>query len=163
MCLFNWKRLIWIFWYIKLHTALCTVVFFIFNTQTTGLACSGCLCWWVLCHTFFLTLFPMQLLWAERHLPKDMPFCVKNIPQSAKLLLHLSGSHLATHKLHYSFLLYLASSSCFFSSLDESLRLQMLKSFFSFSLNTQFHLFAFFGGQTCHSQLTSASGHLMVH
>lgn len=98
----------------------------------------------------------MQLLWAELQLPKDKPFCIKNIPQSAKLLSHLSGSHLATHKLHYSFLLYLAPSSCIFSSLDERFCLQTLKSLFYFSLTIQFHFFCFFGGQTCHSRLPIA-------
>lgn len=95
--------------------------------------------------------------------PQRQTFCIKSIPQSAKLLLHLSGSHLATHKLHYSFLLYAASSSCFFSVLDEGFCFQMLKVSSTFFLITQFHVFVFFGGQICHSQLPSASGLLIGH
>lgn len=162
MCLFNWQRFIWIF---VVHQATCCFMHcsFLytwytdhwFSIQWMSLLMT------VLCHAFFLTLFPMPLLCTELHLPKDRSFCIKNIPQSAKLLLHLSGSHLATHKLHCSFLLYLASFSFFLSSLGQSFCLQALKKS-PFLLLLSFRFLGFFGDQTSHSQLPSASDHLIV-
>lgn len=106
-------------WYIKQQTALCTVVFFMFNTQITGLVP---LCWWQSC--LHPSTVPHAIVVGRAALPQRQTFLHKNIPQSANLLLHLSGSHLATHKLHYSFFPYLASSSVFFTPVAESFWLQ---------------------------------------
>lgn len=96
----------------------------------------------VLCHVYLLPgTVPKAIAVGRAALPWRQTFLHKNIPQSANLLLHLSGSHLATHKLHYSFLPYLASSSFFFSPVHESFWLQTLGSLLCISLTTLFHLF----------------------
>lgn len=86
---------------------------------------------------------PGSIVVCRTALPRRQTFLHKNIPHSANLLLHLSGSHLATHKLQYSFLPYLVPTYFFFSLVFESMQLQTLRILLGFSLTIHFHLFLF--------------------
>lgn len=96
-------------------------------------------------------------------LHQQQTFLHKNIPHSANLLLYLSGSYLATHKLQYSFLSYLVSScfsvqSCFWEFLASSPKNSPLHLSWLFTFST----FCFSSGQKCSSQTPNTSVHLMV-